>query len=285
MSHLVTFPTRAQITLDLLFTTHPDSFLSCYPAPGLSDYDAVLATFQIPNPMIKKAPQTIYLYKLADWDTIRDKLWNLSHTYFELNRSSSRNLEENWTFFIENFQQIIKDHTPTKTLSTRTYLPWMSNTLKRLIRKKQRVYNQARCYHRDTDWLEYKSLQKEVNHELKYQHKSYVTNLISSSNNKKSLWHYLKTQKQDSNGIGTLINPHNGHIITDPTEKANVLNNHFKCIFTIDDNVSTIPDKGPSVHPPLTAFEITEQGVLNILTNCDPSNLLVQTLYILMYWR
>ena len=147
----------------------------------------------------------------------------------------------------------------------------MSNTLKRLIRKKQKVYNRARCYHRDTDWLEYKSLQKEVNHKLKYQHKSYVTNLISSSNNKKSLWHYLKTRKQDSNGIGTLINPHKSHIITDPKEKANVLNNHFKSIFAIDDNVSTIPDKGPSVHPSLAAFEITEQGVLNILTNCDPS--------------
>ena len=63
MSQLVTFPTRAQNTLDLLFTTHPDSFLSCYPAPGLNDYDAVLATFQIPNPMIKKAPRTVYLYK------------------------------------------------------------------------------------------------------------------------------------------------------------------------------------------------------------------------------
>ena len=89
-----------------------------------------------------------------------------------------------------------------------------------------------------------------------------MTNLISSSNNKKSLWHYLKTRKQDSNGIGTLINPHNGHIITDPNEKANVLNNHFKSIFTIDNNISTIPYKGPPVHPSLPTFEITEQGVL-----------------------
>ena len=34
---------------------------------------------------------------------------------------------------------------------------------------------------------------------------------------------------------------------------------------------STIPDKGPSLHPSLPAFEITEQGVYNILTDCDPS--------------
>ena len=190
MSQLVKFPIRAQNTLDLLFTTHPDSFLSCCPASGLSDHDAELATIQL-----KKAPRTVYLYKLADWYTVTEKLLNLSHTYFELKQLSSQSLEENWTFFIE-----IQDHTPTETLSTRTHLPWMSNALKRLIRKKQRVYNRARCHHRNANWSEYKSLQKEVNRKLKHQHKSYVMNLISTSSNKKSLWHYLKTRKQ---GIGT----------------------------------------------------------------------------------
>ena len=60
-------------------------------------------------------------------------------------------------------------------------------------KKTQRVYNRAWRHHRENDCLEYKSLQKEVDHKLKLQHKSYVTNLISASNNKKPLWHYLKT--------------------------------------------------------------------------------------------
>ena len=271
MSQLVTFPTRAQNTLDLLFTTHPDSILSCYPAPGLSDHDAVLATIKTPNCRAKKPPRTIYLYKSADWDTIKEDLCNLSHTFFELNNQSPQSLEENWTFFIQNLQQIVNDNTPTKTSTTKTHLPWMTSTLKRLIRKKQRVYNRARRYHRDTDWSEYKSLQKEVNFKLKHQHKSYVTNLISSTNNKKSLWHYLKGRKQENNGIGALIHPQSGHVITDPIEKATVLNNQFKSVFTADDDSTTIPNKGPSTHPSLPAFEITEQGVFNILSNCDPS--------------
>ena len=87
---------------------------------------------------------------------------------------------------------------------------------------------------------------------------------------KKSLWHYLKSRKQENSGIGTLINPQNGHSITNPIEKATILNEQFKSIFTIDDS-SSIPDKGPSVHPTLPSFDITEQGVFNILTNCDPS--------------
>ena len=54
MSQLVNFPTRAHNTLNLLFITHPDSVLSCHPAPGLSDHDAVLATIQTSKHMLKK---------------------------------------------------------------------------------------------------------------------------------------------------------------------------------------------------------------------------------------
>ena len=50
MSQLVTFPTRTKI----LFTTHPDTILSCYPAP--SDHDGILATIKTPNRMTKKPP-------------------------------------------------------------------------------------------------------------------------------------------------------------------------------------------------------------------------------------
>ena len=72
----------------------------------------------------------LYLYKSADWDTNREKLSELSHIYFELNNSTPQNLDENWMFFAQNLQQIAKDHTPTKVISTRTHLPWMSATLK-----------------------------------------------------------------------------------------------------------------------------------------------------------
>ena len=55
----------------------------------------------------------------------------------------------------------------------------------------------------------------------------------------------------------------------DPAEKANALNKYFKSVFTVEDN-ETIPNKGISLHPSLPDFEITTQGVYNILSNCNP---------------
>ena len=92
--------------------------------------------------------------------------------------------------------------------------------------------------------------------------------MISSPNNKKPLWHYIKAQRQEHTGISTLKEI-NGHTITDPAEKANALNEHFKPVFTVEDN-ETIPNKGISLYPSLPDFEITTQGVYNILSNRNP---------------
>jgi len=79
MSQLVTFPTRGNNTLDLCFCTHPDSVSSCGPIPGFSDHDAVLLSICTPRRIVKQNPRTIYLYKLADWNKIREELSELSY--------------------------------------------------------------------------------------------------------------------------------------------------------------------------------------------------------------
>ena len=106
MFQVVTFPTRAQNILDLCFVSHPDMILICAPVPGLSDHDAVLITFQTYVPIVKQNSRIVHLYKLADWDKIREEVLNMTETYFDLNQTP-RSVDENWSFFSQNFQQIL----------------------------------------------------------------------------------------------------------------------------------------------------------------------------------
>ena len=78
--------------------------LACGPVPGLSDHDAVLITFQTCIPTIKQNSRIAYLYKLADWDKIRQELSNLTDTYFELNQIL-QSVDENWTLFPKAFNE------------------------------------------------------------------------------------------------------------------------------------------------------------------------------------
>ena len=231
LKQCVNFPTRGTNTLDLCFTSHPNIILNCNSIPGFSDHDAILATLSVSCYQPSQEPRKVLLYRKANWDLIRSKLSDLSDEYFNFNSTSTRTVDENWSFFQDNFQNIINELVPSKTMRKNTHLPWMTTELTRLIRRKKRVYNRAKRYKRNSDWSEYKDLQRKVRHMLKHNHRAYINSIISSSNNNKLFWKYMKSKKQDTTGIPTLHGP-NREAITESTDKANVLNENFRSVFT-----------------------------------------------------
>ena len=60
---------------------------------------------------------------------------------------------------------------------------------------------------------------------------------------------YVKYRRSDNSGIGTLKN--GSQLITDPTEKAEILNHHFKSVFTTDaqPRPTVIPDNNTTIPP------------------------------------
>ncbi len=61
----------------------------------------------------------------------------------------------------------------------------------------------------------------------------------------------------------------NGFLYSDNQNKANILNDQFKSVFTVEDHTSS-PDKGPSPYKSMKDIQITKQGVLKLLKNKKP---------------
>ena len=120
LSQIVTFPTRGMNTLDLCFTSHPNIILNCDSIPGFSDHDAILATLSISYYQPKQEPRKIPLYRKANWDLIRGELSDLSNEYFNINSILVRTVDKNWSFFLANFQNIINDIVPFRTICQHT---------------------------------------------------------------------------------------------------------------------------------------------------------------------
>jgi len=55
----------------------------------------------------------------------------------------------------------------------------MSVSLKRLIRKKQRLYKCAKRSNSDTKWKEYKETNKKVRNQIRQQHTNYLSNTMT----------------------------------------------------------------------------------------------------------
>ena len=127
--------------------------------------------------------------------------------YLTLNENSSRTVEQNWNFFHENILQVVEEHIPAKQITASNHLPWMTSQLKRLIKRKQRLYNRAKRFKRPSDWKAYKDIQSRVRSTLRQQHLKYLTGRLSSAcdnNRRKTFWRFIKSQKQDTTSISIL---------------------------------------------------------------------------------
>ena len=65
------------------------------------------------------------------------------------------------------------------------------------------------------------------------------------------------------------LNSYTGTVASEPSEKAHIFSEHFKSVFTVED-LSNIPDKGTSPYPSIPEINITLQGVINLLSSCNP---------------
>ena len=272
LDQVITVPTRGPNILDLCFTSHSNTIQNFYTIPGLSDHLTVVVDIAPCSYHTKQLTRKVYLYKKADWEAVREHLHSISETYFLLNSTPARSVDENWQLIQQECLKRIDSHVPYKKSSNHFHLPWMSVSLKRQIKKKQRVYNRAKLFQRDSDWREYKNLQREVKQSLRNAHHQYIANIINpldSSVNKKPFWHYIKSRRQDRSGVGTLKSS-DGRPITTPSEKAHLLNHQFKSVFTIDSNEPHIINRNNTeTDQTIQDIEISISGVYNLLSKSD----------------
>ena len=85
--------------------------------------------------------------------------------------------------------------------------------------------------------------------------------------NPKKFWSHVKSKRCEATGVSPL--KQNGITHINPKAKANILNNQFASVFTID-GTSDLPDLGPSPYPSMEDITITNQGIVKLLKNLNP---------------
>ena len=81
------------------------------------------------------------------------------------------------------------------------------------------------------------------------------------------LWRYLKSKRQNTCGVSTLIS--NGKSFSEPRDKAEALNKQFSSVFT-SDKLKDPPDLGASPYAPMPQIQVSENGVASLLRKLNP---------------
>ena len=99
-------------------------------------------------------------------------------------------------------------------------------------------------------------------------HQKYVDDMICGdmANNPNKFWSYIKNKRCDSTGVASLLS--DGKLHSDNISKTRLLNEQFTSVFTRT-NTSNLPNLGPSPHPDIQRFDVTEEGVLKLLNNLN----------------
>ena len=161
----------------------------------------------------------------------------------------------------------MKDIIPSKLATSRSNLPWMTTKLRRIIKKKHKLYQKAKKSKKDHDWAVYKKHKSSSQKAMRNAQWDYINNVIETAmqdNNVKPFWRYIKSRKQDNIGVSPIKNM--GQLHSDSKSKAELLNHLFCSVFT-QDSSDKLPEVAGNQFPSIGPLNITVSGVTKLLTS------------------
>ena len=225
----------------------------------MSDHDAVICNINLRANPPANPKWNVYLYKRADMEGLRRKLKE-RFELFEASRPETKSIRANWDHFKADIYNSINEFIPQRTLKNKRSPSWCNANIRRLIRKKQRCYNPARRNGKEQVWRRFRHPRKLVHKELQLAHQQYVNSLLDIDE-ADPIHDHAKA------GITKLF--WHGKKFTKPKKKADILNEQYDSVFTLEDPV--LPQLPDSPYPDMPNIHIDNNGVIKLLSGLNPS--------------
>ena len=155
---------------------------------------------------------------------------------------------------------------PCKKIGSKSTLPWITQAIKSLIRKRASLYQRYKRSSRSKHRKQFIATRHMVKARFKQAYDSFSEDLLGISNPdpntspagetgqsksaSKKLFSFLKNSRQDSQAIGPLRDPHTNEVHTSNTDRANLINSHLQSVFTPDSPQSHLRDWTNSLRTP-----------------------------------
>ena len=290
LTQVVTDATRDNATLDLICVSNSSLVEKVQVIPGISDHDAVLMDSNISLGRNQQQPREIPIWSKADWPSVRSHMetsWaSLSQDY--ITGSSADTL---WNWFKDTLEAGLKEHVPTRLSTKRDHKPWMSTTLKKMIKRSKKLFRRKQDYPSRKNIEAYRSAQASIQKTTRKEYWKYMDGILypeigTGADRNKQLWTVVKHAKKDSIGVAPLLDVRTGNKTTNPTEKAEVLNNQFQKAFSLynpmklanickqflwQTNSNTVPEEHQIKYPIMPKFEFGENGIKKLLGTLKPN--------------
>ena len=213
--------------------------------PFISDHKATYVSIKSSVSFTNSYYREVWNYKHADFE----KLNNLISQYcWDSVINDSTSVDQASLNFTNSYIDLCKTCIPCKRVLIRpSDKPWFSSELRYNIRLRDRLRQKALKTNLVNDKLIFKKQRNRVNNMKKYAKENYINNfedtILSSENSTKTFWKIMGQfvgKQAITNPIPPLYTSNNNYVFSDE-EKANILNDYFCSISTIDDSGTSLP--------------------------------------------
>ena len=140
--------------------------------------------------------------------------------------------ENLWVTFKNSLQTSIEKNIPSSLARKRTRLPWIDRSVLKLLRRKKKLYRQAKV---TWDWSQCYSFQKHCKQEIRRAEWQYINKTVQEDldkNNAKPFWNFVKSRRRDNTTISLFRD--RGTLYRDAPNKANILLRQLISAFTLE---------------------------------------------------
>ena len=163
LTQVVTQPTRNENILELFLIDNPTLVMSVEVRPGIADHDVVLSEVFIKPQTSRQKPILMYLYKKTDWEGLETHVLEFQKTF--KSTCDDKSVNSLWEDFKRALQSGLEQYAPQRSISPKPSLPWITQDIKRTMRKPDSLYDKYKKHRRPADrqaHLEFKHLVNKI---------------------------------------------------------------------------------------------------------------------------
>ena len=196
----------------------------------------------------------------------RNTNWEFVHHYlaaidWQSLLTSDLSVSSMWIRIKNILSYVIDTFVPTKIKKSKISAPWFNNNLKRLSRKKRRLYHRLKRFPSDRNRALYTRSVRLLKNQTDCTKANYEKNLFfKKSTSPKTFYSYVNSKFKERVGVQSLIvngDPHHSD-----QDKANLLSNQYNSVYTEDDGSNPVIDQILPLNSfsaiPLTAHDVLE---------------------------
>ena len=96
--------------------------------------------------------------------------------------SSQDNIDDAWSSFHSAFMQTMSTCIPQKIVKCKSKdPPWLNSELRKLIKKKHRLFKQWKKSLKDSAYLKYKQIRNKLSNQIKYANHNFFASLLDNA--------------------------------------------------------------------------------------------------------